>query len=50
MRLGLEEDFVFDSKSENRDRAVEKVESVTVATAVRVRVRFRLRCITGSGA
>ena len=29
--LGLEEVFVFDSKSENRDRAVEAVESVSEA-------------------
>ena len=32
--LGLEEAFVFDSKSENRDRAVEAVESVSEARAV----------------
>ena len=32
--LGLEEVFVFDSKSENRDRAVEAVESVSEARAV----------------
>ena len=32
--LGLEEVFVFDSKSENRDRAVEAVESVPEARAV----------------
>ena len=32
--LGLEEIFVFDSKSENRDRAVESVESVSEARAV----------------
>ena len=30
----LEEVFVFDSKSENRDRAVEAVESVSEARAV----------------
>ena len=30
---GLEEVFVFDSKSENRDRAVEAVESVSEARA-----------------
>ena len=36
--IGLEEVFVFDSKSENRDRAVEAVESVS---EYRVRVRFR---------
>ena len=30
---GLEENFVFDSKSENRDRAVEAVESVSEASA-----------------
>ena len=30
-RLGLEEVFVFDSKSEKRDRAVEAVESVPEA-------------------
>ena len=35
-----EEVFVFDSKSENKDRAVEAVESVSEARAgVRVRVR-----------
>ena len=33
-RLGLEEVFVFDSKSENRYRAVEAVESVSEASAV----------------
>ena len=32
--LGLEEVFVFDSKRENRDRAVEAVESVSEARAV----------------
>ena len=32
--LGLEEIFVFASKSENRDRAVEAVESVSEARAV----------------
>jgi len=32
--LGLEEVFVFESKSENRDRAVEAVESVSEARAV----------------
>ena len=32
--FGLEEVFVFDSKSENRDRAVEAVESVSEARAV----------------
>ena len=32
--LGLKEVFVFDSKSENRDRAVEAVESVSEARAV----------------
>ena len=31
--LGLEEVFVFDSTSENRDRAVEAVESVSEARA-----------------
>ena len=31
---GLEEVFVFDSKSENRDRAIEAVESVPEARAV----------------
>ena len=31
--LGLEEVFVFDSKSENRDRAVEAVELVSEARA-----------------
>ena len=30
---GLEEDFVFDSKSENRGRTVEAVESVSEARA-----------------
>ena len=39
--LGLEEVFVFDSKGENRDRAVEAVESVSEARA-RVRVRMRV--------
>ena len=35
MGLGLEEVFVFDSKSENRDRAVEAVsEAVSEARAV----------------
>ena len=36
MGLGvrLEEVFVFDNKSENRDRAVEAVESVSEARAV----------------
>ena len=33
VRVGLEEVFVFDSKSENRDRAVEAVESVSEARA-----------------
>ena len=33
LRLGFEEVFVFDSKSENRDRAVEAVESVSEARA-----------------
>ena len=37
--LGLEEVFVFDSKSENRDRAVEAVEAVSEQFRVRVRVR-----------
>ena len=37
--FGLEQVFVFDSKSENRDRAIEAVESVPEARAVRVRVR-----------
>ena len=32
--LELEEVFVFDSKSENRDRSVEAVEAVTEARAV----------------
>ena len=32
--LGLEEVFVFDSKSENRDRAVEAVESVSETRVV----------------
>ena len=32
--LGLKGVFVFDSKSENRDRAVEAVESVSEARAV----------------
>ena len=32
--LGLDKVFVFDSKSENRDRAVEAVESVSEARAV----------------
>ena len=32
--LRLEEVFVFDSKSENRDRAVETVEAVSEARAV----------------
>ena len=32
--LGLDEDFMFDSKSENRDRAVEAVEAVLEARAV----------------
>ena len=32
--LGLEEVFVFDSKSENRDRAVEAVQAVSEARAV----------------
>ena len=32
--LGLEEVFLFDSKSENRDRAVEAVESVSEARAL----------------
>ena len=36
---GLEEVFVFDSKSENRDRAVEAIEAVPEA---RVRVRVDL--------
>ena len=31
--LGLEEVFVFDSKSENRDSAVEAVEAVSEARA-----------------
>ena len=31
--LGLEEVFVFDSKGENRDRAVEAVEAVSEARA-----------------
>ena len=34
LRLGLEEVFVFDSKRENRDRAVEAVESVSEARAI----------------
>ena len=34
--LGLEEVFVFDSKSENRDRAVEAVEAVSERVRVRV--------------
>ena len=33
LRLGLEEVFVFDSKSENRNRAVEAVETVSEARA-----------------
>ena len=37
--LWLEEVFVFDSKSENRDRAVEAIEAVPEA---RVRVRVDL--------
>ena len=32
--LGLAEVFVYDSKSENRDRAVEAVEAVSEARAV----------------
>ena len=32
--LGLEEVFVFDSKSENRDRAVEAVQSVSETRAL----------------
>ena len=32
--LGLEDAFVFDSKSETRDRAVEAVQSVSEARAV----------------
>ena len=32
--FGLGENFVFDSKSDNRDRAVEAVESVSEARAV----------------
>ena len=32
--LGLEEVFLFDSKSENRDREVEAVEAVSEARAV----------------
>ena len=40
--LGLEEEFVFDSKRENRDRALEAVESVRGESRVGVRV-------TGSG-
>ena len=35
---------MFDSKSENRDRAVEAVESVP-EVRVRVRVRFRKMCL-----
>ena len=34
---------MFDSKSENRDRAVEAVESVSEARAIRVRVGVRVR-------
>ena len=34
LEVGLDEVFVFDSKSENRDRAVEAVESVSEARAV----------------
>ena len=34
LELGLEKVFVFDSKSENRVRAVEAVESVSEARAV----------------
>ena len=37
--LGLEEVFVFDSESENMDRAVEEIEAVPEA---RVRVRVEL--------
>ena len=46
--LGLEEVFMFDSTSENRDRAVEAVESVSEARAVetlQIRVRVRVRVI-----
>ena len=32
-KIGLEEVFVFDSESENRDRAVEAVEAVSEARA-----------------
>ena len=42
MGLGLEEVFVFGSKSENRDKAVEAVESVSEAW-IRVRDRVRVR-------
>ena len=38
--VGLEEVFVFDSKSENRDRAVESVESVSEARAVQLLQRW----------
>ena len=34
LELGLEEIFVFDSKSDNRDRAVDAVEAVSEARAV----------------
>ena len=36
IELGLEEVFVIDSKSDNRDRAVEAVESVSEARAVQL--------------
>ena len=39
----LEEVFVFDSKSENRDRAVEAVRVVRVKLRVRVRRILNLR-------
>ena len=32
--LGFKEDFLFDSKRENRDRAVEAVKSVSEARAI----------------
>ena len=43
LELGLEEVFVFDSKGENRDGAVEAVEAVSEARAVRVRVSVSVR-------
>ena len=47
--LGLEEVFVFDSKSENRDRAIEAVESVPEVVRVRVRVTALLAQPTDQG-